>query len=288
MESWVQLACLKCGLPAAEGEDEETRNTVVAELFASATTWTGSANDVTQVPPLLMQFWDTAFVPDDVQACLDSWDQLSHNSGISRMLFNDHSAFEFIQDELTARHARAFTICGHPAMRCDYFRLCYLERKGGVYVDADERYLGGLGHGLLVGTSLKLQPLCYDIETDLMIPAAQFMPQLNAEAVRSARTYYVNNNPMVAPPGHPIVSAALERATRRLEEQASRGRPRLGIQSTTGPGNLTAALVSHAVTSASLGAAPEVALMSDWDDVSVSQWPLAYRADERNWRLWTG
>lgn len=204
------------------------------------------------------------------------------------MLFNDKSALEFIGDELSERHARAFAMCGHPAMRCDYFRLCYLERRGGIYVDADERYTGGLDRDLLVGASLKLQPLCYDVGQGGMIPAGQFLPELNLAGPHSSRIYYVNNNPMVAPGGHPLIAAALESATKRIESETVRGVPRHGIQSTTGPGNLTAALVSHALRSGSANADPAVALLSNWDDLSVSHWPLAYRVDERNWRLWGG
>jgi hypothetical protein len=33
-------------------------------------------------------------------------------------------------------------------MRCDYFRLCYIYRQGGFYVDADEIYQGGDYHSL--------------------------------------------------------------------------------------------------------------------------------------------
>lgn len=286
MRSWLQLTCPSSAWPAAVADDEHLRSTVVAELFASAATWAPSASSSKDASPVLVQFWDTRVVPDDVQACLDSWEQLAENCGLSRVLFNDESALEFIGDELSARHARAFAMCGHPAMRCDYFRLCYLERQGGVYVDADERYSGGLGHDLLIGASLKLQPLCYDIDQGEMIPVRQFLPELRAEGPSSSRIYYFNNNPMVAPSGHPLVAAALERATRRVEGETFGGQPRHGIQSTTGPGNLTAALVSHAVMNGSVGADPAVALLSNWDDLSVSQWPLAYRADERNWRLW--
>lgn len=288
MRTWLQVTCPMSAWPAAAADHDHMRSQVVAELFAAAAPWVPSASSATDAPPVLVQFWDTGVVPDDVQACLDSWGQFAENCGLSRVLFDDESALEFISDELSARHARAFEMCGHPAMRCDYFRLCYLERQGGVYVDADERYSGGLGRDLLVGASLKLQPLCYDIDQGGMIPAGQFLPELKSEDPSSSRIYYVNNNPMVAPPGHPLVAAALERATRRVEGETSGGQPRNGIQSTTGPGNLTAALVSHALMNGSAGADPAVALLGNWDDLSVSQWPLAYRADQRNWRLWGG
>ena len=73
----------------------------------------------------------------------------------------------FIGDHFTSAHIDAFERCYHPAMRCDYFRLCYtLFRYGGFYVDADEVYQGSSCEVLLKTGRLKLQPLCYDIESE--------------------------------------------------------------------------------------------------------------------------
>ena len=60
----------------------------------------------------------------------------------------------------------------------------------------------------------------------------------------------------------------------------------LDIQSTTGPGNLTASLVQHSIASSFLGKVRDFLLVTKWDDLSISRWPLSYRDDERNWRLW--
>ena len=96
--------------------------------------------------------------------------------------------------------------------------------------------------------------------------------------------FYVNNNPLVAPPSHPVVLLALARSTQILLSSTD-GRP--DIQSTTGPGNLTASLVRHAVASELAGTARDFAMLPNWDTISVSRWPLSYRSDERNWRLWS-
>lgn len=97
--------------------------------------------------------------------------------------------------------------------------------------------------------------------------------------------FYVNNNPLIAPAGHPVIRLALERSTQILLTQAGDS---WDVQSTTGPGNLTASLVGHAIEFERAGAARDFALLTDWDIVSVSRWPLGYRSDERNWRLWGG
>lgn len=93
----------------------------------------------------------------------------------------------------------------------------------------------------------------------------------------------MNNNPIVSPPGHPVLRAALERSRRLLLDGAG---PLLGVQSTTGPGNLTACLVAHNIRRATTGSEPDFAFLSEWDTLSESRWPLTYRQDERNWRLW--
>ena len=97
----------------------------------------------------------------------------------------------------------------------------------------------------------------------------------------SSWIFYVNNNPIVAPAGHPVVRFALERATRILLNCHERP----GIQSTTGPGNLTASLVKHAIASTCQGLDRDFVILGDWQEIAVTRWPLSYRNDKRNWRL---
>jgi hypothetical protein len=248
-----------------------------------------------------VQFWDTrAEVPRDVAECIASWDRLVDDVlGLWRVMFDDDTARQFIRDELTSGHAAAFDACRHPAMRCDYFRLCFLLQHGGLYVDADEVYLGGLGTELLAGSELKLQPLCYNVAADEMVAAEVFLEMIRGGSRREPAddganvrdpgtwTHYVNNNPLVAPAGHPVIQAALEGATRLLAREAADVSRSLGVQSTTGPGNLTAALVTHALELGATGARANVSFMENWDEFSVSRWPLDYRHDERKWRLWS-
>ena len=54
-------------------------------------------------------------------------------------------------------------------MRADYFRLCFIMKVGGFYVDADDIYQGLSVEELLVDGCLKLQPLCYEVATDSMV-----------------------------------------------------------------------------------------------------------------------
>jgi hypothetical protein len=166
-------------------------------------------------------------------------------------------------------------------MRSDYFRLCYIFRLGGFYVDADEVYGGRDLPSWFRDHRLKVQPLCYDTLSGAMVPADVFRQRQNGS---SSWIFYVNNNPLIAPAFHPVIRLALRRATGLL---LGDGDQRFDIQSTTGPGNLTRNLVRHAFTVEPT--APDdrdFVLLTDWDAFSTSRWPLSYRDDERNWRLW--
>lgn len=54
------------------------------------------------------------------------------------VIFDEAQAREFIRVEYEARHLEAWDLCNHPAMKSDLFRLAYLYRHGGVYIDADD------------------------------------------------------------------------------------------------------------------------------------------------------
>ena len=234
-----------------------------------------------EIPKVIVQFWHArAELPRDVRACLDSWRALE-SEGFSIVLFDQEEARHFIAGAFGDRHVRAYDVCYHPAMRCDYFRLCYILANGGFYADADDVYQGANCEELFADTRLKVQALCYDMSTDTMVSPDVFFHQRKSSA---SWIFYVNNNPIVAPAGHPVVQFALDRAT--LVLLSSRERP--GIQSTTGPGNFTASLVRHAIASAGQGIDRDFMIMGDWEKIAVTQWPLSYRNDKRNWRLVDG
>ena len=81
--------------------------------------------------------------------------------------------------------------------------------------------------------------------------------------------------------GHPIIEGALAAATEALERPESAGLPE--IQSTTGPGNLTKSVFDHATEQG--GVEDTLLVLSRWEDIAISKWPLSYRHDARNWRL---
>ena len=229
------------------------------------------------VPRTLVRYWhDPDDLPGDVRDCISSWDRLG-DEGLEIRMFSDASAATYIAERYGARECDAFSRCRHPAMRSDYLRMCFLASEGGLYVDADDVLLSDGWRDFFVNGRLKLQPLCYDIPTGQMIPAADiWRPDLPTDE----RIFYVNNNPMAAPAGHPVLLAALSRATDRLLGTE----PLPEIQETTGPGNLTAVLAAHAHDLLVAGAPLDFELLNDWGDIAETRWHLSYRNDERNWR----
>ena len=125
---------------------------------------------------------------------------------------------------------------------------------------------------------LKIQPLCYDMATNMMVPPSLFTkPGANA----ASWIFYFNNNPLIAGSGHPLIDRALAKATLSLEKDVTNGLPE--IQSTTGPGNLTKSIFDAATES---GEIEQILLvLCDWEKIAKSKWALSYRNDARNWRL---
>lgn len=230
-----------------------------------------------QIPKTLVQFWhDLSDLPPDVEECISSWARWG-GRGFSHCLFDVHSARQFINDALGARHGVAFQNCYHPAMQADYFRLCFLTIQGGFYADADDICVGSKIGALFVDGRLKVQPLCYDVASNSMVEPAKFQDR---NLSSSSWIYYFNNSPLIARPRHPVLERALEQATGKLQIVAENCLPE--IQSTTGPGNLSQAIFELGM--ASREAQRDILVLQNWDSLAFSKWPLSYRSDARNWR----
>lgn len=261
-------------------EDHAARSAFVRGLVQRVSEPDGppAALAIRPPPRTIVQFWDDRErLPDDVAACVASWRRLDER-GFEVRLFDDARARELISSRLGPRHEKAYARCYHPAMQSDYFRLCWVLLEGGCYLDADDFHNGPAIDQLFDDGRLKIQPLCYDIATDRMVP-----PKVFTEPAADASTwiFYFNNNPLLAGPGHPIVERALSNATESLERVTGDALPE--IQSTTGPGNLTRSIFEHAREHGETAGA--LLVLRDWEDIATSRWPLSYRHDARNWRL---
>ena len=260
-------------------EDHQARSDFVRELVQrSGVHDSVPAAYSTKPPRTIVQFWDDLDqLPGDVRECIESWKKLGEQ-GFEVLLFDNDSARDFVARRLGPRYESAYVKCYHPAMRSDYFRLCYILMEGGCYLDADDVYHGSAIEHLFNDGRLRIQPLCYDISTNQMVPPSVFT-ELGANA--STWIFYFNNNPLIAVNGHPIVKRALAKATEALERPTAGELPE--IQSTTGPGNLTKSIFDLATEQGEIERA--LLILCDWEDIAINKWSLSYRHDARNWRL---
>jgi mannosyltransferase OCH1-like enzyme len=236
-------------------------------------------NESLPAPPRrVIQFWDcTDTIPTDVKDCIESWKRTDSES-FELLLFDKISAASFIREHLGSRYEKAFGRCYHPAMQSDFFRLCYIFKQGGCYIDVDDVYQGTEITHLFNDGKLKIQPLCYDISNDGMVSPSVFT---NPDANTANWIFYFNNNPLIAGKNHPLLALALESATVNLEQCGEGQLPE--IQSTTGPGNLTKTVFES--LSEMPGLERSLHILHDWENIAESKWPLSYREDSRNWRL---
>jgi mannosyltransferase OCH1-like enzyme len=260
-------------------EEHRARSSFVRKLVQHSSQPTAATIEFSaRIPKKIVQFWDDLNrLPKDVSECIETW-RMTEEQGFERLLFDKYQARDFINRRLSERHKRAFDKCYHPAMLSDYFRLCYILVEGGCYIDADDVYDGSQIQHFFSDCRLKIQPLCYDIATNMMVPPSVFTkPGANADGW----IFYFNNNPLIAGCGHPIIERALAQATLALENDITNGLQE--IQSTTGPGNLTKSIFD-AITERS-DIEHTLLVLCDWEDIVKSRWELSYRNDARNWRL---
>jgi hypothetical protein len=265
--------------PPGFEEDDGLRSAFVRQLVLRQA---GDADAVDPpagppTPRTLVRYWhDPDDLPDDVRACLASWDRL-RDDGFEVRTFDDLAAAAYIRANYTHRETDAFSRCRHPAMRSDYLRMCFILREGGLYIDADDVLVSLDVEDLVADGRLKLQPLCYDVDARAMAPTEDVW---RSDLPAGHRIFYANNDPLAAAPDHPVLARALARATVLLLGED----PRPEIQSTTGPGNLTAALAAHARELEASGRASDFHFIRNWDAIAETRWELSYRSDARNWR----
>jgi hypothetical protein len=263
----------------ATEEDHRARSSFVRGLVQRSGDPTVASSAFNRKPPKrIVQFWDDLDrLPADVGECIETWSK-TEEQGVERVLFDKRQAGDFIRRRLGAQHKRAYDKCYHPAMQSDYFRLCYIHVEGGCYIDVDDVYDGSQIQHLFSDGRLKIQPLCYDMAANMMVPPSLFTkPGANA----ASWVFYFNNNPLIAGSGHPLIDRALAQATLSLEKDVANGLPE--IQSTTGPGNLTKSIFDAVNESGEIE--QTILVLRDWENIAKNRWELSYRYDHRNWRL---
>lgn len=252
-------------------EDDLKRSEYIYNFFRTTNQLSSTVEN--KIPKVIVQYWhDLLDIPNDVVDCIQSW-KILKNKGFEFKLFDDLSAKKFISENFEPQYLEAYLKCHHPAMRCDYFRLCYLYVSGGFYIDCDELYLNKEIDSLYLDNTLKIQPLCYSLKEDSMINFENYF----TKPYNKNNIYYFNNNPIITPPHHDLIFMALKRSTEKLINDENI----FDIQSTTGPGNMSAATIYHLLENKT-----EISIIKNWDSISLTPWPLSYRNDDRNWRLY--
>lgn len=118
------------------------------------------------IPRIIAQYWHSRDLPPEVAIAVQTMRE--HNPGYEHYLANDETAWSFINQHHGAEGTRLFDACFHPAMRADFWRICWLYERGGIYVDVDTRAHAPLAH-IAAGADFRClltysigQPWCID------------------------------------------------------------------------------------------------------------------------------
>ena len=79
----------------------------------------------------------------DVPAFVTWWETL--NPGYTVHLYDDQDCEDFLRREYGEKHAQFFRSIPDGPIRSDFWRVCVLYKRGGVYVDADVEPLVPIG-----------------------------------------------------------------------------------------------------------------------------------------------
>ncbi|MDI2113137.1 glycosyltransferase family 32 protein [Commensalibacter nepenthis] len=166
------------------------------------------------IPKHIILFWHEATPPKDVQ---DSIDKIRlHNPTYQVLLFDEQSAGQFIQQnygqEFYYLYARR---CVHPSMKSDFFRMCYLAQKGGIYVDID------------IDCVKSLEEIFKNYAFDCLLFYSRGQPCC------------IDNDFIVCQPNNPIIAAVLKKICDNLTGEYSFS----SVWECTGPGAVSMAVM---------------------------------------------
>ncbi len=93
-------------------------------------------SDAHGIPRRIMQYWDKPTPPEEVSSLMQRC--RAANPGYHHDLFNDATAQDFLATHYGTALVDLYRTCFHVSAKADFFRLAYLHRQGGFYIDADE------------------------------------------------------------------------------------------------------------------------------------------------------
>ena len=236
----------------------------------------------------VFQYWDSPVIPTDVLTIMDEW-KAAYSENYTR--FSELQALLFIKQNFPIDYANAYQKCWHPAMKADFFRLCYLYKNGGCYVDADEgvRFDEDDGASLKIplidihhnGDFLILRPIIRADYGDgfVTIPFNEFV--INFDKHTDAQCYF-NNAPIICSPQNEIIRLALTRSKKLILGPEIN---HMSLHDITGPSNLSFCIIAHLLHSSFAGLKPVNVIAIDWSLYSRDVDFLQYKNDNRYWGL---
>ena len=203
------------------------------------------------IPRRIVFFWDKPRRPPDIDRLIGTWREF--NPGYEIEVFDEASARGFLAGEIDQHHAEALGRCQNAAMKADFFRLCYLQARGGIYADCDDRCRAPID-GWLGGRDTVL-------------------------AHENHMTFAVANNFMATLPGQPWLETAIEQALIALDAPV-----RSFTFYVTGPGLLTMCLAQW-LARQEPSALPKFRLLSmaEYSAKVSPHLPLSYKLAGQHW-----
>ena len=101
----------------------------------------GAGGGQSPIPRAIAQFWDEN-IPPEIEKLCDGW-RVAHPDFAYRR-FSSADAGRFLATHGPAGAVAAYKRAREPAKKADLFRLAWLARNGGWYIDADDRCLAPL------------------------------------------------------------------------------------------------------------------------------------------------
>ena len=206
------------------------------------------------IPRRVMQYWSQGEPPPELAQIMRGW---AEAEGFSYARLDRLGALRFLNEELGREWAAALRLAQHPAEESDFFRLCWLVVRGGIYADCDD---------LLVGS-----------------PAGLIAGERGLVVFRESRGT-IANNLLLAEPAHPVLVHAAVSA-----KQALLRRDNDSVWSKTGPGLLTRVVAAACAEAAARHARPAVTIhpFHRAGRHVRSHIPLDYKKTARYWNAAT-
>ena len=268
------LSALPCDTsPEADHDDEANWHDLGALVsgLLQADAHPKDADAGHHAPADVFNYWDQPRPPEDVARCLASWQA----TGLPVHTYDRDSADEYLHRHYGGDVLAAFRYCHHPSMQSDILRMARLHQDGGLYVDADDEFVGPARPlRFAAGTALVALAVCRHCPASLQ--------PVVGDPVAAHAWYYLGSAPWFSEPGHPLVARSLHRAVAAMTMRRRRGE--LGkIHADVGPGCVSMAALDHARACGRSGRALDLSAAPNWSFVAASR-PLGYKATERNWR----